>query len=194
MWIAYHAAFRPGEGHVVYAGTGAVGMHVRADGTVIQLGGRGMLIDDEGAAFGIGRAALQRLYRRLDDDPEWTSAMAEAIYGVVGGPSWEAVRSYVYADGRTRIALLARAVADAAEAGDADALAILRAAGAELGRLALALVRREGALPVAVLGRAARLHPAILETIRKHAPDLEITLRSPDAAAAAARLAGGLRR
>ncbi len=133
VWIAYHAAFRPGEGHVVYAGTGSVGMHVRADGTVIQLGGRGALIDDAGAAFGIGRAALRLIYRRLDDDPDWTSALAEQVYAAIGGRSWEAVRGHVYADGRGRVAMLARAVAQAAGAGDADALAILRHAGADWG-------------------------------------------------------------
>ncbi len=189
VWIGYHAAFRPGEGHVVYAGTGAVGMHVRADGTRIQLGGRGALIDDAGAAFGIGRAALQLIFRCLDDDPAWTGAIAECVYAAVGGSSWEAVRSYVYADGRGRVAQLARAVARAAEGGDADALAILRDAGGDLARLARALARREGVRPVALLGRAARLHPAILEAMRQAAPGLEISLRDTDAALAAARLA-----
>ena len=189
VWISYHAAFDPGEGHVVYAGTGEVGMHVRADGTRIQLGGRGALIDDAGAAFGIGRAALQLIYRRLDDDPDWTGRIADCVYEAVGGSTWEAVRTYVYADGRGRVGQLARAVARAAEAGDADALVILRDAGADLGRLARALARREGIKPVALLGRAARLHPAILDSMRKAAPGLDIALRDTDPAFAAARLA-----
>lgn len=189
VWISYHAAFRPGEGHVVYAGTGAVGMHVRVDGTRIQLGGRGALIDDAGAAFGIGRAALQLIYRRLDEDPEWTGRIAECVYEAVGDRTWEAVRSYVYADGRGRIGQLARAVARAADTADADALAILRDAGADLARLARALARREGIKPVALLGRAARLHPAILAAMREAAPGLDIALRDTDPAFAAARLA-----
>jgi N-acetylglucosamine kinase-like BadF-type ATPase len=85
--------------------------------------------------------------------------------------------------------MLARAVARAAAADDADALAIMRRAGAELARLALALVHREGVRPVALLGRAARLHPAILEGMRQAAPELTLTLRDNDAAMAAARLA-----
>ena len=58
IWIAYHAAFAPGAGHVVYCGTGSIGVHIRQDGTVLRAGGRGMLIDDGGSAFWIGRAAL----------------------------------------------------------------------------------------------------------------------------------------
>jgi N-acetylglucosamine kinase-like BadF-type ATPase len=189
IWIAYHGAFRPGEGHVVYAGTGSVGMHVRADGTVVAVGARGMLIDDAGAAFWIGHEALKLIYRRLDADPAAGGRLAEEIYADVGGRTWPAVRTHVYADGRNRVAMLARAVARAAAAGDADALALLGRAGAELARLALVLVQREGRLPVALLGRAARLHPAILQGMRAAAPELEVTPRDNDAATAAARLA-----
>jgi N-acetylglucosamine kinase-like BadF-type ATPase len=190
VWIAYHGAFRPGEGHVVYAGTGSVGMHVRADGTVVAVGARGMLIDDAGAAFWIGHEALQLIYRRLDADPAAGGRLDEEIYADVGGRTWPAVRTHIYtADGRNRVAMLARAVARAAAAGDADALALLRQAGAELARLALVLVQREGIRPVALLGRAARLHPAILQGMRAMAPALMVTLRDNDAALAAARLA-----
>ena len=38
-WIAYHAVFAPGAGHLVYAGTGSIGLHVRADGSVARVGG-----------------------------------------------------------------------------------------------------------------------------------------------------------
>lgn len=189
LTIAYHGVFRPGEGHVVYAGTGSVGMHVRVDGSPVQVGGRGMLIDDAGSAFWIGRQALDLIYRRIDDDPNATGRLAQEIYADIGGSTWPEVRSHVYADGRTRVALLARAVARAAEAGDADALALLRAAGTELARLAWALVRREGVRPVALIGRAATLHPVLLEALRAAAQGLELAPASPDAAAAAARLA-----
>jgi N-acetylglucosamine kinase-like BadF-type ATPase len=188
MWIAYHAVFRPGEGHVVYAGTGSIGVHVRADGSVVRVGGRGMLIDDGGSAFAIGRAALNLVWRHLDDDPDWGAAsrLAREVFSAIGGSTWDAVRTYVYGGGRTSVAALARAVA---RADDADARAILHAAGGELARLARALARRVGAKPVALTGRAAALHPAILEGFRAAAPDLAARLEAPDAAAAGARLA-----
>jgi N-acetylglucosamine kinase-like BadF-type ATPase len=189
VWIAYHAAFRPGEGHLVYAGTGSVGLHLAADGTALRVGGRGMLIDDAGSAFWLGREALDRLFRHIDEAGEVDGPLADAVFAVIGARDWDSVRGYAYGGGRTTIALLARAVASAAEMGDAQALALLREAGTELARLARALTRRVGPLPVSLAGRAASLHPAILAAMRAAAPGLSITPASPDAAAAAARIA-----
>jgi N-acetylglucosamine kinase-like BadF-type ATPase len=188
IWIAYHAAFRPGEGHLVYCGTGSIAVHIRADGSVVRVGGRGMLVDDGGSAFWIGREALNLIWRHLDEDPEWgaDSRLAQQIVSAIGGATWDAARTYVYGGGRASVAALARAVA---RADDADARGILHAAGGELARLARALVRRIGVKPVALTGRAATLHPAILEGFRAAAPALEVRLEAPDAAAAAARLA-----
>jgi len=188
MWIAYHAVFPPGAGHVVYSGTGSIGVHVRADGSVVRVGGRGMLIDDGGSAFAIGRAALNLIWRRIDDDPEQggKTRLAEAIFAAIGGVSWDAVRTYVYGGGRAGVAALARAVASA---DDADARHLLNEAGGELARLARALVRRAGEKPVALIGRAATLHPAIVDGFRAAAPGLTVRLEAHDSAAAGARLA-----
>jgi N-acetylglucosamine kinase-like BadF-type ATPase len=186
MWIAYHAAFKPGEGHLVYCGSGSIGVHVAADGSVVRVGGRGMLIDDGGSAFWIGRKALELIWRRIDDDPAARGKLAEEVFAVIGGESWDASRTYVYGGGRNAVAALAVAVA---RADDDDARAILFAAGTELARLAHALVHRAGPRPVALAGRAARLHPAILEGVRAAAPEIDMRLTTIDSAAAAARLA-----
>src|SRR5580704_1226190 len=37
IWIAYHAAFKPGEGHLVYCGTGSIAVHIAADGSVVRV-------------------------------------------------------------------------------------------------------------------------------------------------------------
>lgn len=186
MWIAYHAAFAPGAGHVVYAGTGSVGIHVRADGTAVRVGGRGMLIDDAGSAFWIGQQALMQVWRECDVDPRARSPLGDALAAAIGASGWDAARAHVYGGGRAAVAGLARAVA---ATDDPAAVAILRAAGAALARLAAALVQREGRRPVALLGRAATLHPVILAGMRAAAPSLSIATAQPDAALAAARLA-----
>ncbi|MBV9813552.1 MAG: hypothetical protein JO326_12445 [Acetobacteraceae bacterium] len=186
IYIAFHAAFAPGEGHVVYAGTGSIGVHVRADGTAVRIGGRGMLIDDAGSAFWIGREALDLIHRALDANPAWRSPLADAVFAAIGGADWDRVRRYVYSGGRDAVAQLARTVA---AVDDKTALDILRRAGCELARLAVALAQREGARPVALLGRAAGLHPAILTAMRERAAPLAVERRQVDAAAAAARLA-----
>jgi glucosamine kinase len=187
LWIGYRAVFKPGEGHVVYSGTGSVGMHIRADGTVVRVGGRGILIDDAGSAFAMGRAALNLVYRRIDRD-EPPGPLGEALFAAVGDASWNGVRAHVYGGGRTAVALLARTVAEVAEA-DPAAMAVLREAGRELAVLARALVAREGARDVVMLGRAAGLHPAISLAMAEALPGVGLRMAMTDAALAAARLA-----
>jgi glucosamine kinase len=185
LWIGYHAAFAPGAGHVVYAGTGSVGLHIKADGNLVRVGGRGMLIDDGGSAFWIGREGLNTLYRRIDAG-QAEGSLGAALYAAIGGTDWNAVRAYVYGGGRNAVAMLAMAVAGADDPG---AAAILVQAGRELARLGRDLVARIGVLPVVLQGRAASLHPAILTAMRDAAPGLDITLHQADAALAAAKLA-----
>jgi glucosamine kinase len=187
LWIGYRAVFQPGQGHLVYSGTGSVAMHMRADGSVLRVGGRGILIDDAGSAFAIGRAALNLTYRRIDRG-EAPGPLGEALFAAIGGASWNEVRAHVYGGGRTAVALLARAVAGAADHDEA-ALAVLQEAGRELAVLAQALIAREGPRDVAVLGRAAGLHPAILDAMRAELPDAAPRMEITDAALAAARLA-----
>lgn len=187
LWIGYHAAFRPGEGIAVYAGTGSVGMHIRADGTIERAGGRGILIDDAGSAFWIGREALNLLFRRVDSG-QAPGPMGAALFAAMGASDWNSIRAHVYGGGRTAVAMLALAVAEAAGE-DPAAMALMQGAGRELARLATALVGRVGRLPVVVLGRAAGLHPAILEALLAAAPGLYIRMENADATLAAAGLA-----
>lgn len=163
MWLGYRARFQPGEGIIVYSGTGSIGYHLSAEGGIIRAGGRGVLIDDGGSAAWIAAEALRRLLRREDEAPGsgWGSALGQALAQALGGASWDAVRTYVYGGDRGSLGLLARAVAAAAEAGDAAAEAIFSQAGEELARLANALRARVGTKPVALCGRAATLSPLI---------------------------------
>jgi N-acetylglucosamine kinase-like BadF-type ATPase len=47
MSLAYAANFEPGEGHLVSAGTGSIGLHFGPE-QVVRVGGRGILIDVAG--------------------------------------------------------------------------------------------------------------------------------------------------
>ncbi len=155
--LAYRAAFAPGEGHLVYAGTGSVSLHIRADGTEVRAGGRGMLVDDAGSAFWIGQQALRRAWREREENPAAPlSPLSRALAEAMGGESWDHQRAYVYTGGRDAIAQLARTVAGVAEAED-----IFVSAGQELARLANILIRLVGPKPVALAGRAWLLHPAL---------------------------------
>jgi glucosamine kinase len=191
MELAFRARFAPGEGHLVSAGTGSVGLHIRADGTPVRVGGRGILIDDAGAGAWLALRALDAVYRRIDETggPADAERLAGALFAAIGGDDWDSVRAYVYAGDRGRIGALAPAVAEAALAGDPVATNLVEAAGHEIARLATALIAREGPAPVDFIGGVLNIHPAIKPAIAAALPSARIGFPTLDAASAAARIA-----
>lgn len=189
--IAYLDLFAPGEGYVVYAGTGSVAAFVDAGGVLHRAGGRGVLLDDGGGGFWIGREALRHVWRAEDERPgSWRgSALARALFEHIGGSDWLHSRAFIYGGDRGEMGRLALAVAKAA-GDDPVAREILAGAGRELARLALAMTQRFGPRPVAVTGRATTLHPLIAESMRSALPPA-ITLSQRESLGhhAAARLA-----
>ncbi|PHV47578.1 ATPase [Janthinobacterium sp. BJB301] len=169
--IAYRDSFEPGEGYLVYAGTGSIAAWIDADGVFHRAGGRGVLLDDGGGGYWIAREALRYIWRREDEAPgSWQdSPMAEAVFAQLGGSDWSLSRAFMYGQDRGAIGRLALAVAASAES-DPLALDILQRAGQELARLALALTTRYGPRPVVLAGRAAQLHPAIAVAMRDALP------------------------
>ena len=169
--IAYRDSFEPGEGYLVYAGTGSIAAWIDAEGVFHRAGGRGVLLDDGGGGYWIAREALRHIWRREDEAPgSWQSSpMAEAVFTQLGGSDWSLSRAFMYGQDRGAIGRLALAVA---ASGDTDPLAldILQRAGQELARLALALTARYGPRPVVLAGRAAQLHPAIAAAMRAALP------------------------
>ncbi|NHZ43218.1 N-acetylglucosamine kinase [Massilia aquatica] len=189
--IAYLASFTPGEGYLVYAGTGSIGAFIDADGVFHRAGGRGVILDDGGGGFWIAREALRHIWRNEDEEPgRWRSSpMAQAVFAQIGGDDWALSRQFMYGQERGEVGRLALAVA--ASAGeDPVAAAILTQAGRELARLARALTARFGARPVVLAGRAATLHALIVNTMRAELPDtISLTQTTARAHHAAARLA-----
>lgn len=169
--IAYRDSFAPGEGYLVYAGTGSIAAWIDTDGVFHRAGGRGVLLDDGGGGYWIAREALRHIWRREDEAPgSWqASPMAEAVFAHVGGSDWSLSRAFMYGEDRGTIGRLALAVA-ATAGSDPLALDILQRAGQELARLALALTARHGPRPVVLAGRAAQLHPAIASAMRAALP------------------------
>lgn len=191
--LAYAGLFRPGEGHLVSAGTGSIGVHVRESGDVVRVGGRGILIDDGGSGSWIALRALDLIYRTWDHAGTFKGVdiLAHHVFEKIGGTEWHDVRKFIYAGDRGRIGTLAVAVAKAAEDGDGVALDILRAAAHELAELARALQKRAGKGPVALIGGVLRLHPIILAEISSHLAGTRILRPEVESALAAARLQTG---
>jgi glucosamine kinase len=191
--IAYLASFAPGEGYLVYAGTGSIGAWIDADGQFHRAGGRGVVLDDGGGGFWIARQALRHIWRNEDECPgRWqASPMARAVFDYVGGSDWSLSRQLIYGQERGEVGKLALAVAASADS-DPAAAAILQEAGRELARLAQALASRFGPRPVALGGRAPELHPMIVAAMRAALPPETVLAQTGSAAHyAAARLSAG---
>jgi glucosamine kinase len=180
--LAYRAHFQPGEGILVYAGTGSIAFHLRKDGSSERAGGHGYLIDDAGAGFSIGQAALRAVMRGLDEgrssrrgERAPSSVLARFVFGHANASTWPELSAFVYATGRSSVAGFAPLVGRAASQGDVTAKGILESAGHELLRLAQIMRSRLGDLPVALAGGALEISPILAQTIRTTIPDLRIT-------------------
>ena len=151
--LAYRAHFAPGEGVLVYAGTGSIAYHVTAGGERLRAGGRGYRIGDDGAGTSLGRGALRCLTDALDFGAEATGPLAEEVAAITGGLDWDTLRAYTYAaPGASALARLAPAVGRAAGRGDAAALGLLREAAASLTELGRRVQARAGEVPVRFTG------------------------------------------
>ena len=189
--IAYLDSFKPGQGYLVYAGTGSIGAYIDSAGQFHRAGGRGVYLDDGGGGYWIARAALRHIWRGEDEAPgSWrASPMAHAVFAQIGGDDWSLSRQFMYGQERGAVGKLALAVA-ATAASDPLAAAILAEAGRELARLARALCSRFGVRPVVLAGRAAGLHTSIYESMRTALPDaISLTHSGGHAHHAAARIA-----
>ena len=189
--IAYLDSFAPGEGYLVYAGTGSIGAWIDEQNVFHRAGGRGVMLDDGGGGFWIAREALRQIWRNEDECPGvWRlSPMACAVFAHIGGEDWSLSRQFIYGQERGEVGKLALAVAATADT-DPAAAAILHAAGEELARLAKALTARFGVRPVVLAGRASALHPIIAAAMRAALPpDTAMTQTVGHAHYAAARLA-----
>ncbi len=161
--LAARICFAPGQGYLVYAGTGSIGWFIDAQEQAFHVGGRGGLLGDEGSGYWLARQALAALWRSEDDAPGLMAAtpLGRHLHAALGGADWDTTRRVVHQCSRGELGALALAVAAAATEGDAVALQLLLQAGAELARLANILRQRFGQRPVVLAGRAAALHPVL---------------------------------
>lgn len=195
MVIAYRSVFGPGEGVVVYGGTGSIAFHMPRTGEPVRTGGHGYLIDDAGGGYWIGKHGLRTVLRWHDDlGLPSGRPLAQEIYRQLGTDEWPRIRAYIYSGGRSRVAGLAPAVVRAAAQGDPAASGILEKAGRELARLVNAVLGRLGLmLPVTVMGGVTRID-LLLAALQDALPGgSALTVRQDDPVQAAARLAVRLR-
>ena len=188
VMIAHRAAFAPGEGYLVYAGTGSIAAFIDADQVLHRAGGRGVLLDDAGGGYWMAHEALRRIWRREDENPgAWrASTLACRLFAKIGGDASIDAVHYLMEHERGEVGRLAFDVAACAEE-DALARAIMHDAGCELARLGNAMLHRFGPRPLRVAGGAALLHAQIEASFRVQlATPVAVTFAPLDAAATAA--------
>lgn len=142
--VAFEGAFGGLDGVLVLSGTGSMAWS-RGPLGVHRVGGWGPVFGDEGSAYWIGCRALARISQQLDGRIASTN-FTDALLGklsLVGGD----LLGWIYAldDHRAGIAALAAMVSDLAQAGDDDALALLKSAAQHLAQLGLTASRLSGA-------------------------------------------------
>ncbi len=187
--IAYLGAFAPGDGILVYAGTGSIAYHLTSDEKVERAGGHGFLIDDAGGGFWIGHQALRALLRRRDERRVATS-LDRSLLAAIGAGDWPSIRAFTYGGGRQAVASLARVVGDAASLGDGEAALLLCLAGGELARICQALIDRLGLFPIALAGGVARGAPLLMDGLQRElGSGVVVRLHPAEQVATAATLA-----
>lgn len=170
--IACRCACPPGQGVLLLAGTGSIAAYVDDQDVFHRAGGRGVVIDDAGGGHWIAVQALRQVWRAEDERPGAGSEhlLAQCLFQRLGGSDWSHTRRAVVGATRGEIGRLALAVAEAAQAGDAAARALLTAAGTELARLVLALWARHGRQPAWLAGRVFELGPEVEAGLRAALP------------------------
>ncbi|BCW94631.1 MAG: BadF/BadG/BcrA/BcrD ATPase family protein [Fimbriimonadales bacterium] len=145
------------HGVAVIAGTGALIGGFVNDALARQMSGWGALLGDEGSAYDVGMRAIRAAVRAWDGRDRET-ALIEAVQRYFGVQDLRELVPLFYERGVPRhvVAAFAQHVVDTARAGDTRAKIILRQAGDDLARDALAcaayLFERDDEFTVATTG------------------------------------------
>jgi len=155
--IALAGATSNGQGIVVIAGTGSIGLGRDAEGRTARAGGWGYVFGDEGGAFDIARQAVRAALRMEEGWGPATALLRLLLEATESRSANQLLHKLYGADWpRPRAARLAPLVDRAAEEGDAVAVSILNAAAQELALVAAAvrgqLWKPEDAVEVAHIG------------------------------------------
>jgi len=165
-------------GVVVIAGTGSIAYGVNETGVEASAGGWGWRLGDEGSGYTIGNAAVIAALRAFDQSGPDT-VLKEMVLNHLGLDAVEKVIDWTYDPQREprHFASLVPLVKKAEKQGDKVAAKIMMDAGAQLGMVTQAVIKRLGLMgdfPVACSGgvfkQPNRYNLTFEEAVRKVAP------------------------
>ena len=188
--IALDAAFPSAPGVLIIAGTGSNFLGRTSSGALINVGGWGPLLGDEGSGYWIGSAGIRAALRARDrGEPTY---LLDKICAHWACRDLNHLIEIAHANPAPDFANLAPVVAAAEEAGDAIAAAVLQAAGRMLGQDAILIFRRiraseaDGApLPGiaftgSILRHIAPVRTAMIEEIHRELPPVHVVPEAVD--------------
>lgn len=177
--VALEGTFGGDAGIVVVAGTGSVVIGKSEEGAIEMVGGWGRLLGDEGSGYALGVAALQTLAAFVDGRAP-LSVLVEELVRETQATSRERLLAHVY-ENNFDPSRLAPIVVNAAQRGDATALAILHAGASALAQQVKSLAARlkfGSVVPVALLGglmQGENIYAGILaQHVKENIPHGEI--------------------
>ncbi|HEX8072670.1 MAG TPA: BadF/BadG/BcrA/BcrD ATPase family protein [Pyrinomonadaceae bacterium] len=196
--IALHGATDGAPGLVLIAGTGSICCGRSARGRRACAGGWGPLAGDEGGGAWLARRALQAVAQAADGrGPATALSPAACRYFNVATPDDLSMAIYAPSMTHERIAGFGRCVVEAAQRHDEVARALVAEAGRELGRAAVAVIRRlqmgrerfQVAYVGSVFNAGELIFAPLRETIHAAAPHAYLAPPQHPPAVAAAQMA-----
>lgn len=185
--IALDAAFPGIAGVLVMAGTGSNTLGRATTGELLNVGGWGPALGDEGSAYWIGHQALRAAVRAKDFGQPTRILDRVSDFWKVASLGEVVDKAHAAPD----FSQLAPLVASCAEEGDAVALEVLERGGRMLGENAAEAFRRVRQLdpgqPMpgiaftgSILEKVALVRESMIETIRRSLPTVEILPEAVD--------------
>ena len=184
------------EGYCLIAGTGSIALGRSRDGKLVRAGGHGYMLGDEGSAAWLGKTAIARTLRSLENRDIATD-MLKAILQTTGfRQSGDLVYYIHYAADKKKVASLAPIVTEAASKGDPLAQDILRTGAVELALLVKSVMgqspwicNKELLLSGGVLTNFQPLANELKEILKGELPDLTVSAPKGSALQGASMLA-----
>jgi N-acetylglucosamine kinase-like BadF-type ATPase len=188
--IALDAAFPGQPGVLIIAGTGSNTLGRTSTGELLNVGGWGPALGDQGSGHWIGHQALRHAFHALDFGQPTT--ILDRVARFWSAPSLGEVVNIANGMPPPDFSKLAPLIVECAEQGDAVALELLREAGRLLGEDAVQAWRRvKQADPSAeirgiafvgsVLDKIARVRQSMMDTVHSHLPEAMILPTAVDA-------------
>jgi N-acetylglucosamine kinase-like BadF-type ATPase len=141
--IAFEAAFGPGEGIILVAGTGSAALGRDPSGHQVRMGGRGPWFSDEGSAFDIGRRAVAAVLLAEENRGPATALSAE-LFRFLQTRDWNALIDEVSRDADGVFPRVFPLIAELADKGDSVSREILSTAAKSLAGLASSVADKLG--------------------------------------------------